>query len=1220
MSNPLPDGRLAIQILTAISDSVAVLSSDGSIRFVNDQGRSSWRAPTVNALIGRSLADLWPEDKRDEVRRAIAAAASGQPGKVEGLCQTGDGFEYWREEVFSPLPSENEQAVQVVAMARTVDEPHAAKRALHEAHSKLDRQAELNRQVLDSAIDTAIVSTDQHGIVVSWNEGARHITGWSESEMVGKPLATIFTAEDKAKLSPQHEMENADRFGRALDKRWHHKKDGTLFYADGSLTPLKGEFKGYVKCFRDATAQHRSEQALSVAQERLQLTLSNSEIIGVWDWDVARDKVYADGRFCQLFGLDAQQGVDGASVGEFMAAIHLIDRERVNGEIDASLQSGAPFVSDYRIVLPNGQISHVLARGKPMRDADGAVERFLGVLVDITDHRNTEMALRASEDELRLALKAGRFGAWRLSLVTSELKASDTFREIFGHEASAEISYAQLSAAVHVDDRERVAAAFDNSVRDGVDFDIDYRILVPSGELRWISIRAQPAYSVDGAPERLTGIALDITEKMKVETRRQALIELGERIRERLTPDALAEAAVEIAGRALGANRAGFARLDRSSSTLTTLQEWSASTAAQSVLADDWRALDGLADELRAGVAIGIADATMDDRLATCRGALVAAGVVSLAAIPLVERQDGVLMLYLHDALARAWSAEEIAFARDLGERAQMAIGRLEAERSLRQLAASLEIQVEDRTAALKANEERLRSIFETSYQYQALIGLDGALLDANATSLESIDASLETVVGKPFWSSPWFAGTEGMEAIVRSLFHRVLSGETVQQEITLNLPKGGWRWFNFSMRPISDERGEVIAVVLEAVETTERRQAEDALRQAQKMEAVGQLTGGIAHDFNNMLAGILGSAQIIQKRLRDQRYDDCEKYIEALTASANRAAALTHRLLAFSRRQTLDIKSIDVNETILSMQDLLARTLGAHISLVIALDPGVWPAASDAHQLESALLNLAINARDAMERGGELRISTANRAVRSRDRARPIHLDPGQYVSIVVEDTGIGMTPDVLKRVFDPFFTTKPIGQGTGLGLSMIYGFVNQAGGTIAIESEPEVGTVVTLLLPKSADAVDRSELNQDAAPHIMSRKTILVVEDEPLVRMMLVDYLDDLGYRVIEAKDAATALDALKGAEAVDLMLTDVGLPGGMNGRQLADMVRAGGSKLPILFATGYADGAATKTDFLGEGMDMVGKPLSLDTLAEKIATMIVAAEGRQESDDRA
>jgi PAS domain S-box-containing protein len=415
----------------------------------------------------------------------------------------------------------------------------------------------------------------------------------------------------------------------------------------------------------------------------------------------------------------------------------------------------------------------------------------------------------------------------------------------------------------------------------------------------------------------------------------------------------------------------------------------------------------------------------------------------------------------------------------------------------------------------------------------------------------------------------------------------------------------------------IAIDNARLFQAVQQANETLEARVAErteelvrtqEALQQSQKMEAVGQLTGGIAHDFNNLLAGIVGSLDLMQTRITQGRTGDLARYVGAAMSSAQRAAALTHRLLAFSRRQPLDPKPVEANRLVAGMEDLLRRTLGPSISLEMVMAGGLWRTLCDPVQLESALLNLCINARDAMPDGGKLTIETANAHLDDAYAAAQRDVTPGQYVAICVTDTGVGMSAELISRVFEPFFTTKPLGQGTGLGLSMVYGFAKQSEGHVRIYSEEGQGTTVKLYLPRYRGA-DREEDTQDQlveAPRAEAGETVLVVEDEPVVRDLIVEVLGDLGYKALEAGDGPSGLKLLQSKRRIDLLITDVGLPG-LNGRQLADHAREKRPGLKVLFITGYAENATMANGFLEPGMAMVTKPFAVDGLMRKIRQLI-------------
>ncbi|MBD8548316.1 response regulator [Sphingomonas sp. CFBP 8760] len=372
-------------------------------------------------------------------------------------------------------------------------------------------------------------------------------------------------------------------------------------------------------------------------------------------------------------------------------------------------------------------------------------------------------------------------------------------------------------------------------------------------------------------------------------------------------------------------------------------------------------------------------------------------------------------------------------------------------------------------------------------------------------------------------------------------------------------------------------------------------------------MEAVGQLTGGLAHDFNNLLTGMMGNLELLQARVARGRVDDIDRFINAAQGAGRRAASLTQRLLAFSRRQTLDPKPTDVNRLIFGMEELLRRTVGGTAQIEIVGAAGLWVANIDAGQLENALLNLCINARDAMPDGGRITIETANKWLDDRT-ARERDLPPGQYLSICVTDTGCGMSAETIERAFEPFYTTKPIGQGTGLGLLMIYGFARQSGGQVRIYSELGEGTTMCVYLPRHVGEADNA-VSENTAINIKNAigQTVLIVDDEATIRHLVDEVLDEAGYTVIGAADGAAGIKVLQSGARVELLITDVGLPNGMNGRQVADAARSLRPGLKVLFITGYAENAAMGNGHLESGMALLTKPFSMEALVAKVSEMM-------------
>jgi PAS domain S-box-containing protein len=496
---------------------------------------------------------------------------------------------------------------------------------------------------------------------------------------------------------------------------------------------------------------------------------------------------------------------------------------------------------------------------------------------------------------------------------------------------------------------------------------------------------------------------------------------------------------------------------------------------------------------------------------------------------------------------------------------------------------------------AFERSESRFRAIFQTSYQYKGIVALDGTLLDANPTSLRGINAGLAEVVGRPFWDTPWFTGTPGMPEKLRTAWEGAVKGETIRREMLLNLPIG-LRYFDFTMRPIRDARGDVVAIVPEAADITARRQAEEALRQSQKLEAIGQLTGGIAHDFNNLLTPIVGGFDLLQRKCHDD--PQALRLISSVLQSAERARLLVQRLLAFARRQHLETRATDLEQLVRGMLDLIGRSLGPRIEVRVEMAADLPAACVDPNQLEVALLNLAVNARDAMPEGGAITFSAKTADVGSG----ALGLAEGRYVRLSVADDGSGMPPETLARAIEPFFTTKPIGKGTGLGLSMVHGLAAQSGGQLTLESTLGEGTTATLWLP-AADISQAVTPLPDHGTEVPARSlSVLLVDDDDLVRAGAAAMLEAIGHTVVQMASATRALEHIASGNVFDVLVTDQRMPC-MTGIELIQRARLLQPDLPAVLITGYTNaidpGAST--------LPVLAKPFRAAELARAVAEAV-------------
>jgi PAS domain S-box-containing protein len=518
------------------------------------------------------------------------------------------------------------------------------------------------------------------------------------------------------------------------------------------------------------------------------------------------------------------------------------------------------------------------------------------------------------------------------------------------------------------------------------------------------------------------------------------------------------------------------------------------------------------------------------------------------------------------------------------------------AEAAMADANAVLEQRVAERSAALDR-------IFRLSTDILTVSGFDGRFIAVSPAWERITGFTVAQAMSDEYLD---YIHPDDLES-TRAAFDLLRNGESVS--IENRHKKADGTWCRLSWRAVPQPAQALIYGV--ARDITAEREREEQLRQSQKMEVVGQLTGGVAHDFNNLLTVIMGSLELLSRGLAGAE-PRLQRRVEAATDAAQRAAALTHRLLAFSRRSPLAPKPLDVNRLLAGMSDMLHRTLGETVAIEIVSGAGLWYAMADTNQLENAILNLAVNARDAMPGGGHLSIETQNTYLDEAYTNAHVDVTPGQYVMISVTDTGMGMTPDIVARVFEPFFTTKPVGQGTGLGLAQVYGFIKQSGGHASIYSEPGEGTTVRLYLPRGRVVPDSEPLPPTMSPRraLAAGQHILLVEDEPGVRRFSAEILSEAGYRVTTAAAADEALHVLDQHPDIQMLFTDVVLTGSMNGRELAEAVCAKHPDIIVLYTTGYARNAIIHHGRLDEGVNFLGKPFTATALADKVATLFDTA----------
>ncbi len=727
----------------------------------------------------------------------------------------------------------------------------------------------------------------------------------------------------------------------------------------------------------------------------------------------------------------------------------------------------------------------------------------------------------------------------------------------------------------------------------------------------WMNLDYSPVQDDDGANAGVIAIVVETSDGVRAERRLKFLDHLSRATLLSSNADEVLANTTRLTASHLGVSRCAYADMDDDENGFTIRGDYStpglASTVGHYRLADFG---ERAVHKLGAGEPFIIRDVGAEvepEAAATFRSI----GIEAIICMPLVKSGRLTALMAIHNDRPRDWSDDDLAVIREVTERAWVNVERVGFE------------------AILRASEENFRTLARAMPNHVWTAPPDG-LLDWFNERVYAFSGASEGTLDGEGWTA--MVHPDDLAIAGGRWADAIKVGETYEAEFRLRRADGQWRWHIARAVPIKGEYGQVVrwigtntdiqdqkeitealanvnATLEQRVEerTSELIQTAEALRQAQKMEAVGQLTGGIAHDFNNLLGGISGALEMIDRHLRGNTVNRIERYIDGAQDSVRRAASLTQRLLAFSRRQTLDPKPTDVNRLVSGLEELIRRTVGPSITLEIAAASDLWLTRVDPAQLESALLNLAINARDAMPDGGRIRIETANHHCDEAIAARR-DLETGDYLAICVADQGSGMSPDVVARAFDPFFTTKPIGKGTGLGLSMVHGFVRQSGGQVSIDSVVGAGTTISLYLPRFEGAIDAAD-GEGPRESIESGhgETILLIDDEEMIRMAASELLREAGYRVIEAGDGPSGLALVQSEARIDLLVTDVGLPGGLNGRQVADAARTRIPDLKILFITGYAEYSALGEAHLDSGMGLITKPFSTVVLTDRVKEML-------------
>lgn len=1062
------------------------------------------------------------------------------------LHRRGRPEQVWMNLDYSPVPDESGRPAGVLAIViETTERVHAER----ELRNERDR----TRGVLDGMAE-GFCLLDHEFRVLDINAEGMSLETRPCAEILGRSHWDLYPGSEDSELGRSYKRAMSKRVPVSLEHRYQWE-DGRSTWVDMRAYPVA---EGLAVFYRDVTDRKQSEADLAEGEERLRLATEAAEI-GFWDVDAVNDVLIWPPRVKAMFGISADAPV---SMADFYAGLHPDDRERTGEAYAAAAdpEQRALYDVEYRTIgKEDGVVRWVAAKGRGVFDVAGTCLRLIGTAIDVSERRYAEAALRESEDNYRNTVELNPQTTWTATPDGQLDRVAERWREWTGGSGLG----ASWGEAMHPDDLDRSVETWVRSVTTGVPYDIEHRARMVSGEYRWMHSRAYPRRDEEGRIVKWYGSTEDIHERKRAE-----------------------EALRESEGRLRGLTQA------------VPNQIWTAGPDG---------ALDWFNDRVYAyaGSEPGMLDGPSawgdlvhpeDLPDAANAWASCLAGSEVYETEFRIRRADGAYRWFLVRAVPIRLPDGKIA--RWIGTNTDIEDRRQQTD-ELASLNSTLEMRVAERTA----DRDRM---WRLSTDLMLVARFDAMITAVNPAWTVLLGWSEEDLLGRAFLD---LVHPDDVGPTLSAVGNLSDGRKVLRFENRYRAKDDTYRWVSWTAVPDSElihAVGRDISAEKAASDELDRTQ--EALRQSQKMEAVGQLTGGLAHDFNNLLAGISGSLEMMQARIAQGRVGDVERYMVAAQGASKRAAALTHRLLAFSRRQTLAPKPTAINALIVGMEDLIRRTVGPAISLENVATAGVWPVLVDPNQLENALLNLCINARDAMPDGGNITIETANRWLDER-AARERDLKPGQYVSMCVSDNGAGMPKDVVERAFDPFFTTKPIGVGTGLGLSMIYGFARQSGGQVHIYSEVGKGTMVCVYLPRHHGETETDETSAEGAPELRveSGETVLVVDDEPLVRMLVVDVLEDLGYVAIEAGDGPQALKILHSDVRIDLLITDVGLPNGLNGRQVADAARELRPDLKVLFITGYAENAVLNHGHLAPGMQVVTKPFQMDELGRRISKLM-------------
>ncbi|MBX7247945.1 MAG: PAS domain-containing protein [Caulobacteraceae bacterium] len=963
---------------------------------------------------------------------------------------------------------------------------------------------------------------------------------------------------------------------------------------------------------RDVTEQAAAEAALRESEARFRL-IADSAPVNLWMGDAQGACLYLNRAQREFWGV----GDDYLDHFDWMTTLHPDDREALGVAYSAGMDSQKPFQCEGRYRRADGEWRVLQTQAQPRFGVDGRFEGMIGVNVDVTEARAAENVLRESEARFRAMADSAPAPIWVSSPEGGIEFANQATTRFFGAPTEAILAEGWRSR-LHPEDYGRVAEARQAGWAQRQPFDFEARFRDHAGRWRWMRATTQPRLSEAGEFMGYIGIAFDVTEAREAqdflrgqERRQRFLLQLGDGLRETDEPRGIAAFAERSLGRHLHVARAGFGEIDEVAGAITVVDSWTDGVLdpiSGVYTLENYGA--GLISELRRGRTVRVEDVSLDPRTADVVDAFQTQGVRARLSVPVMRGGRAVAVFFLHDTNARAWTDEDAALVEEAASRTWTEIERARALSEVRE------------------SEERFRSISDSAPILVWVTNADRTRAFVNKTYVEFMGHGYEGAL-KGDWRS--FLHPDDWNRILKEQVAGESSLKPFSLEARYRRADGAYRWLRSFSRPRFGRDNELLGFVGAAYDVTEERQvqadlehinellaervslalaekeqAEAALIRSQRLEALGRLTGGVAHDFNNLLTVVVGALDMILKHPDDEAKR--KRMAEAAMAAARRGEQLTHQLLAFSRRQALRPALSDVNALIREGEPLIRRAAGDNVEFVCDLAEGEAVVRVDPAQFEAALFNLVVNARDATPEGGRIAITTERRRLADGE---VMDIPAGSHIVVRVADTGAGMPPEVVARVFEPFYTTKPQGKGTGLGLSQVYGFAQQSGGGVSIDSREGRGTTVSMFLPASADAMPASAAGSGGAGAPQGPLKILLVEDDVEVAAVAEALLRHLGHEVTRVGSAARALAKLRSKAPYDLLLSDVVMPGQINGLGLAERAREMRPELKIVLTSGYA-GEQVDDTLVRAPWPFLRKPYSQEELAAVLSAAVGPSSG--------